>query len=435
MSFFPRVAVNTLSQLGGRGAVVLLSIAITSLLTRLLGLTGYGNYVFIISLILLFVTLSDWGTSLIFIREAVKNLKEEGKFYGNALLIRLFFSFIFFSFIQIVSFLMPQFLPLSGHLRIASFLLFLISLKTSFHIIFQTKLKFEYIALVDVVNSFFFLILIFLSLNFLKIDFSLSSLISIFVLANLVSALFAYLLSRRLSPINLKLDLGMIKKILSEAMPTGALLVTFSIYNRLDIFLLKILSNSEAVGVYGLAYKIHDNLILAAAYLTASLFPILSNLLKNSKSQKEVAVIYKKSFDLLFMIGFLVLAIIILFARPIIFLVGGEPFSGSVLALRILVFATVFSYFNHLTGYTLIALGKQRVSLIIAIMALIWNVSLNLIFIPQYSYIAAAIITITTEGFVLVLTSFYLAKKHRLFPSLNFINTFSELIKTRGKIF
>jgi len=85
-----------------------------------------------------------------------------------------------------------------------------------------------------------------------------------------------------------------------------------------------------------------------------------------------------------------------------------------VLVLRILVFATFIAYFNHLTGYSLIALGKQKVSLIVAIIALVWNVSLNLIFIPRYSYLAAAAITIATEGLVLILTSVYLARKFNL---------------------
>lgn len=432
MNLFPRVAFNTLAQIFGRAGVVLATIITTAILTRLLGTAGYGDYVFITSFILLFTAVSDWGTGMISIREAVKEKRKEEKIFGNALIFRFLLALISFLIINLLIRLLPQFQALALATSVASLLLFLHSFRTSCHIIFQTKLRFENIALTEVTISGSFLLLLLFAL---KPSLSLLVIMGLLLLANFLGTVLAFFLARRLTKFKFTLEKKIIKKILFEAMPTGALLLIFSIYNRIDIIILQSLKGSEPVGIYGLAYKVHDNLILGAAYLVNALFPILSQYAKKPEFKEKFALIYKKTFDLLFLAGLAILFLVLFFAPVIISIIGGQSFSQSVVALRILALATFIAYFNHLTGYSLIALGKQKISLLFAICALIWNVGLNLIFIPRYSFIAAAAVTIATESLVLILTSFYLAKNFNLKPSFSFPKTLVEIIKTRGKIF
>lgn len=426
-----KVAVNTLAQILGRVGVILATIVSTAILTRSLGISGFGNYVFIISLILLFTAISDWGTGIISVREASKEKEEEEKIFGNALVFRFLFALVSFLIVNFLIRILPQFKTLILVTTIASFLLFFHSLRTSCQIIFQTKLRFENIAISEVTTSFAFLIFLLLALKTL----SLSQALLFLLLANLLGTILALFLSRKLAKFKLSLDKKIIKKIFFEALPTGALLLIFSIYNRIDIIILQALKGSEPVGIYGLAYKVHDNLVLGAAYLANALFPILSKYANERGLSSRLMLIYKKSFDVLFLAGIFLVVSVYILAPLIVAIIGGSQFLESVLALRILVFATFLAYFNHLTGYSLIALGKQKISLVVAVIALVWNISLNLIFIPRYSYIAAATITIATEGLVLVLTSLYLARKFNLKPSFSFPKTLVEIIKTRGKIF
>ncbi len=432
MNLFPQVAKNTLAQILGRAGVILATIFTTAILTRFLGTSGYGNYVFITSFILLFTAISDWGTSIISVREAAKNKKKEEKFFSNALVFRFALALICFVVINALTRVLSQFQTLILATTIASFLLLLHSIRTSCHIIFQTRLKFEYLALTEFLISGLFLGLLILGL---RGSLNLVSIMLFLVSANLFGTVLAFFLSRTLAGFDFAFSKAIFKKILFEAMPTGALLLIFSIYNRVDILILQAIKGSESVGIYGLAYRVHDNLILGAAFLAGALFPLLSKFAAEQKFTGNLQLIYRKSFDVLFLGGLTVLISILIFAPWIIGVIGGPAFTQSTLALRILVFATFLAYFNHLTGYTLIALGKQKISLLVAIIALIWNVSLNFILIPRYSFIAAAGVTIATEGLVLILTSFYLAKYFSLYPSLAFPKTLIEIIKTRGKIF
>lgn len=449
MPLFPKIAFNTLIQIIGRAAVIGFTIITTALLTRRLGVAGYGDYVFITAFVMFFSSMSDWGTGIIAVREASRretrkrrNAELFGRknaeggveevIFGNSLLLRLGLALISFLIINFLIRFFPQFSGLTLPATIASTLLFFWSLRTSCHIVFQTKLRFDQHVLAEIFASgIFFLFLVFI----LTFSSSLTWIFLVLSFSSLLATILALVLAKRLTNFVFQPDLQVIKRIFFEALPTGALLLVFSIYNRVDIFILQSLKGAEPVGIYGLAYKVHDNLVLGAAYLASAFFPIFSRYADSSGLHSRLTQIYKKLFDILLLAGTSLLAFVLIFAPLIIQIIGGQEFSASILALRILVFGTFFAYFNHLTGYSLIALGKQRVSLVIAIVGLVWNVGLNLLFIPKYSYLAAASITIATEGLVLILTSSYLAKRFNLKPSFSFHRTLVELIKTRGKIF
>lgn len=436
MSLFPNVAKNTIVQILGRGGVICTTIITTALLTRLLGTAGYGNYVFIIAVLMFFVTISDWGTSMIFVREASKIEESISPLFGGALILRLISSLVCLIFINIIAVIFPLFRPLFIPIEIACLILVLISLKTSLSVVFQTKLRFEFMAMVDVLISVLFLFFLSMVFLFSRQSINLSTILILYFFSNLIGSGMSFFWAKKLTDFSYRLNAELTKKILKESLPTGALLILFSVYNRLDIIILQAMKGPEAVGIYGLAYKVHDNLILGAAYLTSALFPVIAKIsATHTKDNLPLAEIYRKTFDILFAAAVGILLTVIILAPLIISIIGGPDFSNSVAALRILVFATFIAYFNHLTGYTLIALGKQKISLTIAIVALVFNLSSNLLFIPRYSYLAASFNTITTEGLVFILTSIYLVKKFNLRPSFTFPKTLIEIIKTKGKIF
>lgn len=436
MMFFQQIAKNTIVQILGRVGVIATTIITTAILTRLLGISGYGNYVFIVSLLMFFVTLADWGTGLIFVREATKNDSDQHHFFGNALIFRLITSLVCLFVLNGLIILLPELRPLASPLRIASLILIFISIKTSSSIVFQTKLKFEFMAMVEVIISSLFLLSLLLLFIFSKKSINLDIVFTIFLLVNIIGSAISFYWSKKLASYTCRVDTKLIRQILVESLPTGALLLIFSIYNRIDIIILQLLKGSDAVGVYGLAYKVHDNLILGAAYLAGSLFPIISKFaISQNGSSENLKNIYQKIFHLLVFFGGIMFLGTFILSPMIIQIIGGPDFLPSVTILRILIFATFISYFNHLTGYTLIALGKQRVSLLIAVITLLWNVSLNILLIPYFSYIASAMITISTELLVFILTSIYLSKKYSLSPSLAVFKTIKDLFLLKGKIF
>lgn len=213
----------------------------------------------------------------------------------------------------------------------------------------------------------------------------------------------------------------------------GAILVVFTIYNRIDTVILSYYKGQTAVGYYGLAYRIYEVVVLGAAYFANSMLPIISNLAVTDRA--KLVIVYRKSFVVLMWMGLLA-GIINFMLAPILPIIFGAKFIYSVAPLQILSLALVVSYFNHLNGYTLVALGRQWWSFGIAIVALGVNLGLNFLLIPHYSYLGAAFNTFLTEGLIILMSLVIIKKQLGEGPRLSDIWDVSlELIRKKGKIF
>ncbi|MEK7182998.1 MAG: flippase [Patescibacteria group bacterium] len=431
---FGLVAKNTVAQVGARVFFILFSLVLVRLLTTFLGRDGYGVYGFITAIVLMAGTVADWGTAIITTREASTHEDKQKRMFGTALTVRLLLSLCALVLVGVVVRVYPPWREFIIPMTIASFVLVFLSIKTSLVIVFQTFLRLERSALVEAVGSAAFVAIAAL---FLLRGGGINGVMVGWVVATALSVGFAWVLARRLTPLVFQFDVRFFKRLVAEALPMGALLLVFSIYNRIDIIILEHFQGVGVVGIYNLAYKIHENLILGAAFLMNAAFPILSHAFAR-RSSSDIRTLYHKIFGILGLGGFVVALLFFIFASPTVRILTGSQypqFIESVTALRILVFATFLSYFNHLTGYSLIAFGKQRVSLLIGILALVFNASANLLFIPKYSWVAAAAITVSTEFIVFFLSSYALWRAIRVLPSLLLLpKTAHELLVKRGKI-
>ncbi len=406
-----RVLTNTLSQGLNRILVILFSLATTALLTRFLGSSGYGNYTFITSFILIFVSLSDLGLTTIGIRESSQKGGETGEIFGRILALRLFLTLFLFLFLNLAIVFLPQFAGLRLPAFLASFVVFFLTLRTTNQGVLQTRLRLDLASGLEVFASIVFLVLLGFFLFLGKI-ISLNLLFTFWSISALLSGLLGLVTARRFQPLRLSFDRRQSLTLLKEALPLGAYLLVFSVYDRgIDAFILKSFFSSSVVGYYGLAYKIHGNLVLGAAFLMNSLFPLLASF-KNDPARLRRT--YEKAFTVLLLAGVAILVGGAFLAPLIIRLVAGESFSPSVMAFRLLLGATFFSYLNHLTGFLMVALGDQKDLLKFSLIAFFTNLVLNLVFIPKYSFVAAAVVTILTELTIFVFTQNYLARKYRL---------------------
>lgn len=430
-----KIAWNTVIQLLGKGANTTLGVLITVILTRYLGPGGFGTFTFILVFATIFGTFADWGLSLITVREASQNEPLAPDIIGNVLVVRLILSVLAAGVAILVSQIFPQILPAYPQIKllivVATTMVIASSLKTSFQIVFNVKLKMENWAISELSTN---VIILAATLLLVYLKIGLAGVIVAYVAGDIAAAAVAAFLGLRLLPIKITLFRPDTKYLLWEALPMGTILVLFTIYNRIDTVILSFYKGSVAVGYYGAAYRVYEVLTLGAAYFANSILPIISNLANTDRAR--LGQIYRKSFVILFGLGLFVSLTNFLLAPLGISIIAGPKFTGSVWALQILSLALVASYFNHLNGYTIVALGKQWYSLGIAIIALIVNVTLNIFFIPLYSYPAAALITFVTEALIVILSMAVIKKElHTLPHPLDIVNVTKELITKRGQIF
>lgn len=429
MSLAHKVAVNTLVQIGSKAVTVLFGLATTYLLTNYLGREGYGDYMYVLTLVILFGALADWGTQTIGVREAAKSPSGQGRVFGNILLLRLILSLVAAILVLVSSSLLPLKTARPDLLRqgiaLGSLIVILFATKASLGVIFQTKLKMARFALADIIASLSTLLV---TWHFIQIQAGLIPLLGAVILANVLALLIALVMAGKTVRFDFRPDRVFLKKLVIESLPMGAVLLLFTVDNKVDTVMLGLIQGSGAVGIYSVAYRMYDVLILGAAYLMNSLLPVFSRQLAGEGSRPQLTRTYQKAFDALLFMGFGVLVFVCLFAPVMVRLVTGQSFpqfTAAVPVLRILSLALFFAYFNHLVGYTLVAAGHQRPYFWISLSALIFNVGLNIFAIRHFSFYGAATVTVLTEAAILVLAVWMIKTKLKI--QLSFKMTLNNL--------
>ena len=259
------------------------------------------------------------------------------------------------------------------------------------------------------------------------------------VLANLVGLVVALFLVRRTIEFDFRFNWRFVSHFLKESLPMGAVLLMFTVDNKVDTVMLGSIKGNQAVGIYAVAYKVYDVLVLGAAYLMNALLPVLSRYADLTKNKDRLRRIYQRAFDLLLLMGIGVLLFAWFFAPLIVRVLTQHrylEFADSTSVLRILSLALFLIYFNHLTGYTIVALGQQRVYFFIALGSLVFNIIANWLVIPQFSYYGAATVTVLTESLLLVATSILIFRLIKFIPSIfQFPQTAIQIIRQQGKFF
>jgi O-antigen/teichoic acid export membrane protein len=105
-----KVAFNTLIQIVSKAITVVFGLLTTILLTTYLGREGYGDYMYILALVVIFGALADWGTATIGVREASRQEEKQEVILANVFVVRLAFAFL----AGLLMFLTALFIPLES---------------------------------------------------------------------------------------------------------------------------------------------------------------------------------------------------------------------------------------------------------------------------------------------------------------------------------
>ena len=163
------------------------------------------------------------------------------------------------------------------------------------------------------------------------------------------------------------------------------------IYLRIDIVLLERLRGVEEAGIYAVAARLSEVWYMVPVALMGAVFPALW-------SRRSDAAAYQRSLqgslDALFTVA-LALAVLLQFAgRPLVHLLFGTAFSAATPVLQIHIWAGIFIFMRALLSRWLLAEDLLRFSLVTHVAGAVMNVALNLMLIPVYGAIGAAVATV-----------------------------------------
>jgi O-antigen/teichoic acid export membrane protein len=164
-------------------------------------------------------------------------------------------------------------------------------------------------------------------------------------------------------------------------------------YDRADAVLLSKLVGNAVLGIYAIPYRLYAALSILPYGIMGTLLPSLSKSAWDDSERERCHL----TMQVLYAGSLLLVLAVMLLARPAVLLVLGTNYRSSSVALEILVWATIPMFLNYALNIFLLARKREAVFLRTASVCTILNITGNLLLIPRYSYVAAAVMTIITE--------------------------------------
>lgn len=404
-----------------------ISIFLIGILTKYLPIEMYGNYNKIYSYLWIFAFLADLGLYTITVREISRKPKDIQKIVWNVLTLRIWLWLLVWILAFVIAFLLPWYhdsLTLIGIFVVWGFTLVSL-INSSLLALMQSQMKMEFslISIVSwkLINIWF--ISIFLLLIFTDISQSSQAFISVFIagfLGIVLNTYMNYLYSRRIVKISLLCDLEYIKHIFKISLPYGIALFLSVVYFKIDIILLSLLESpgqaNISIALYGLPMKIIEVLMVLGGFYLNSILPSLTQYF-TEKKHKEISHIFWISLKILISFWVLIFLMWNLFSYDIISIIASKQYLepvwhiyNSVQALNISLWVLLFHFISLAFIYILIASERQGILLWINLFVACVNIIWNILLIPHYSFIWAAIITLTSQVILMCICWFIVLK-------------------------
>jgi len=369
---------------------------------NIVGSSEYGLYFALFNLTLILNILLDLGITYFNNRNIAQYDFLLNKHLGNILPIKFYLFFVY-------SFVVFCIALIAGYSKRELFILFFLVLNQfllSLILYLRSNITalqlFKTDSLLSVLDRFFMIVFcsIFLWTNLTSIKIS----IELFVIIQFISYLFTtlvafYFVFKETGKFKLNFDFKLFYIFIKKSYPYAILVLLMSFYHRFDSILLeRLLPNGEYdAGIYAQSFRIIDALSMVAYLFSGILLPMFSNMIKKNE---DVYSLLELSFKLLFIPFFIIMVISFSFSKEIISLLyRTEDMNYSAIVFKIMIFSLIYPASNYVFGALLTANGNLRELNLIALIALLINVSFNLLLIPHYKAIGSSIASVLAQLF------------------------------------
>lgn len=187
-------------------------------------------------------------------------------------------------------------------------------------------------------------------------------------------------------------DVHRAKVLLIESWPLLISALTVVLYQRMDVIMLGEMHSEAAVGIYGAATRISEAWYFIPMALVASLQPSIMQAKENSEELFQTRL--RNVYNLMSALSISVATVVTLFADKLVRLLFGQSYEAAGAVLVVHVWAAVAVSLGVASSQYLIVENLQKISMYRTTIGLICNLGLNLLLIPAYGALGAAVATL-----------------------------------------
>lgn len=395
MSFFSirnKIFANASWIVACRIAQALLGLVVGMIAARYLGPSNFGVINYAAAMVAFATPIMQLGLNNIMVQELVNNPDKEGAVLGTSIILNLCSAVA----CVVGIFITVCFLNAGEKVTIIVCCLYSLILffqaAEQFQYWFQAKYLSKYVAL----TSFFAYIVvsgykIFLLITEMSVYW--------FAVANAFDlALIAvsyFVLYHRLGDQKLSFSYPLAKKMLAKSHYYIISNLMFVLLVQTDRIMIKNIMDNASVGLYSASMVCAGILNFVFSAVIDSFRPMIF------ENKKKNELIYRSNVSLLygiiFYMTFLESLLMTIFAPFLINLLYGADYAGSAVALQFVVWYVVFAYIGYIRGIWILAENKQKYLLSLNLICAVCNVVFNLLLIPIWGIVGAAISTVLSQ--------------------------------------
>jgi O-antigen/teichoic acid export membrane protein len=367
----------------------------TVILAHSLGLANFGEYAYLVALAILLSIFSEAGLSTVIARDVARQPKDQESVLATAMTATLGLNVVAALVLVAIDLLHSNSGQHIAYAALISLYLPVNGLNNILAAVLRARDRFSQDSLVNLADAGLFAIL---SGAAIVGHLGLAGVVGAYAARQyLVFGLYALLVRRLVGPWRFGFSASAARYLGRDGIPLTISGAAAHAYVRVDAVLLSFLATTTAVGIYSIATRFIDAMMVLVTAVGAATLPSMAVLAARRRELHSTTV----RTALVAAVAFAVVILPVEVLSP--WLIGhlfGREFIASEGVLRVLVLVIPLYAGAQVLRSFLVAVGAQAMLTSIYVLALVTNVALNFLLIPRLSYYGSSLAAVVTAVLV-----------------------------------
>lgn len=398
-----KVFVNASWMIGCKIAQSVFALIVNALSARYFGPSNFGLINYAASLAAFVMPLASLGTSEILVSEIIKNPENEGAVLGTSIAMNLVSSLV--CIVGLFSFSCFAYAHDRTTILVVLFYSFILTAKSIEQIQYWFHAK--YLSKFAAITSFFTCIVVSLYKIILLICkknvywFAVS-----YSVDYTLAALCLFVIYRKKNGPILRFSITAAKSLWNQGKYYIIPGMMTAVLAQSDRVMIRYFCGNTEVGYYSAAVFISGMTSFVFGAIITSFRTAIFEAKAGSKTEYESCII--KLYGIVIYLAVLQSMAVFLFSKLVVGILYGREYLPAIPILWAVVWYTVFSYIGAVNEVWILAEDKQKYLFSTKCFGVLLNLFLNLVLIPRYHGIGAAVATLITQAFTNVVMVYYI---------------------------
>ena len=375
-----------------------------------LGFDAYGQYYILFNFVLLLSVLLDFGIANYTTSNLAKNANLIEKQFSALFTIKLLFSALYIALTLVLA-------AILGYDQSVWYLILMLAINqviSFFHIYFRSNVSglqlFKTDSILSVLDRLLMILFCSILLFSNLFELNITNFIYAQTLGYLISAAISFSFIRsKISKVKLIFDKEILWDIYKKTAPYALLALLMTLCTRVDNILIgKLLPDGDYHGgIYALGYRLLEAANMMAVLVAMLLLPIFSKMIAE---RQKLEPLINTALGILVAPSLIFAIACFFFQSEILVMLSPKANNYATQVFGWVILCFIPLCFMYIFGTLLTAKGSLKILNILALIALITNIGLNIWLIPKYQALGAAYAAIITQSFIGITNCFFAYK-------------------------